>query len=256
MRVWLRDYSDSGSKTSHHLGLHFLPYDIGNRVSVVLESLGLIGELSGVYYQMAEAITQKQHLLSYLKTQAPARARELEDIGISAATISRAVASGEIIRIGRGLYTLQGREPDTHESLIEVTKRAPKAVICLTSALAFHGLTDQIPRKIWIAIGAKDWQPRIDYPRIRVVRFREPYFSSGIQEHHLNGHSVRIYSISKSLADAFRNQRLVDRSVAIESLKSAIGQHKATPAEIAEAARKFAAWKQMQPYLEAITSNG
>ena len=205
---------------------------------------------------MQEAATQKQRLLSYLKTHAPARARAIEGIGISAATISRAVASGEVIRIGRGLYTLQGSEPDTHESLIEVSKLAPKAVICLTSALAFHGLTDQIPRKIWIAIGAKDWEPEINYPRIRVVRFREPYFSSDTEEHHLNGSTVRIYSISKSLADAFRNQRLVDRSVAIESLKSAISQRKTTPAVIAEAARKFGAWKQMQPYLEAITSNG
>ncbi len=222
----------------------------------MLGNLGLYRELSEVLYQMVEKKTQKQRLLSYLDTHSPARARELEEAGISAATISRTVTSGEVMRIGRGLYTLPGSEPDTHESLIEVTKRAPKAVICLTSALAFHGLTDQLPRKIWIAIGAKDWEPRINYPRIRVVRFREPYFSGSVEEHRLNGHSVRIYSISKSLADAFRNQRLVDRSVAIEALKSAIGQRKATPSSIADAARKFGAWKQMQPYLEAITSNG
>ena len=222
----------------------------------MLGNLGLYRELSEVLYQMVEKQTQKQHLLSYLETHAPARARELEEAGISAATISRAVTSGEVMRIGRGLYTLPGSEPDTHESLIEVAKRAPKAVICLTSALAFHGLTDQLPRKIWIAIGAKDWEPRINYPRIRVVRFREPYFSGDVEEHHLNGHSVRIYSIQKSLADAFRNQRLVDRSVAIEALKSAISPRKATPSSIAAAARKFGAWKQMQPYLEAITSNG
>lgn len=222
----------------------------------MLENLGLNRKLTGVSYQMQEKRTQKQQLLSYLETHAPARARELEGTGISAATISRAVTSGEVMRIGRGLYTLPGSEPDTHESLIEVTKRAPKAVICLTSALAFHGLTDQLPRQIWIAIGAKDWEPKINYPRIRIVRFREPYFSGDVEEHYLNGHSVRIYSISKSLADAFRNQRLVDRSIAIEALKSAISRRKATPSSIAEAARKYGAWKQMQPYLEAVTSNG
>ena len=205
---------------------------------------------------MPRRSTQKQRLLEYLGSHAPARARDIEDVGVSAAAISRAVESGEVLRLGRGLYALPDSAPDTHESLIEVAKPVPKAVICLTSALAFHGLTDQLPRRVWIAIGAKDWEPKITYPKIRTVRFREPYFSGGIEEHQLGGTIVRMYAIPKSLADAFRNRRLVDRSVAIEALKSAIEQRKTTPSAIAEAARQFGAWNQMRLYLEAVTSNG
>ena len=200
--------------------------------------------------------TQRQRLLEYLKSHAPARARELEDVGVSAATISRSVRSGDILRLGRGLYGLPDSVPDTHESLIEVAKRAPKAVICLMSALAFHGLTDQLPRRVWIAIGAKDWEPKITYPKIRTVRFREPYFSDGVEVQRLGGTTIRMYTIPKTLADAFRNRRLVDRSVAIEALKAAVEQRKASPAAIAEAARTYGAWNQMRPYLEAVTSNG
>ena len=200
--------------------------------------------------------TQRQRLVEYLESHAPARARELEDIGVSAATISRAVRSGEILRLGRGVYSLPDSAPDTHESLIEIAKRAPKAVICLTSALAFHDLTDQLPRRVWIAIGAKDWEPKITDPKIRTVRFREPYFSGGVKEQQMGGATIRMYSIPKTLADAFRNRRLVDRSVAIEALKAAIEQRKTTPSAIAEAARTYGAWNQMRPYLEAVTSNG
>ncbi|MCB1347372.1 MAG: AbiEi antitoxin N-terminal domain-containing protein [Maritimibacter sp.] len=205
---------------------------------------------------MASDATQSQRLVEYLETHAPARARELEDVGVSAATISRAVRSGEILRLGRGLYGLPDRAPDTHETLIEVAKRAPKAVICLTSALAFHGLTDQLPRRVWIAIGAKDWEPKITYPKIRTVRFREPYFSGGVEEHQMGEATIRMYTVPKTLADTFRNRRLVDRSVAIEALKAAIEQRKATPSAIAEAARTYGAWNQMRPYLETVTSNG
>lgn len=205
---------------------------------------------------MPRELTQRQRLLEHLKTHAPARARELEDAGVSAAAISRAVQSGEILRLGRGLYGLPGSAPDTHENLIEIAKRAPKAVICLTSALAFHGLTDQLPRRVWIAIGAKDWEPKITYPKIRAVRFREPYFSGDVEEHQIGGATIRMYRIPKTLADAFRNQRLVDRSVAIEALKAAIEQRKTTPSAIAGAARTYGAWNQMHPYLEAVTSNG
>lgn len=205
---------------------------------------------------MVHDLTQKQRLLEYLQSHAPARARDLEDVGISATTISRSAKSGDILRLGRGLYGLPDSAPDTHESLIEVAKRAPKAVICFTSVLAYHDLTDQLPRRVWIAIGAKDWEPKITYPKIRTVRFREPYFSGGIENHQVGGTTLRMYSIAKTLADAFRNQRLVDRSVAIEALKAAVEQRKATPSAIAEAARTYGAWNQMRTYLEAVTSNG
>ena len=205
---------------------------------------------------MSRDPTQRQRLLEYLEAHAPARARDLECVGVSAATISRSVQSGDILRLGRGLYGLPDSTPDTHETLIEVAKRAPKAVICLTSSLAFHSLTDQMPRRVWIAIGAKDWEPKITYPKIRTVRFREPYFSGGVEEHQIGEATIRMYTIPKTLADAFRNRRLIDRSIAIEALKSTIEQRKATPAAIAEAAQKYSAWNQMRPYLEAVTSNG
>ena len=88
------------------------------------------------------------------------------------------------------------------------------------------------------------------------MRFREPYFSGGIENHQVGGTTLRMYTIAKTLADAFRNQRLIDRSVAIEALKAAVEQRKTTPSAIAEAARTYGAWNQMRPYLEAVTSNG
>lgn len=129
-------------------------------------------------------------------------------------------------------------------------------MICLVSALAFHGLTDQLPRKVWYAIGARDWEPKLSYPPVRMVRFREPYLSVGIETNRIGGTPVRIYSVEKSLADAFRNPKLVDRSVAIEALRAALEQRKASPATLMQAAMTFGAGKVMAPYLEALTSNG
>ena len=166
------------------------------------------------------------------------------------------MADGVVVRIGRGLYQLPDSEPDLHAGLIEIATLAPKAVICLTSALSFHQLTDQLPRRVWIAIGAKDWAPKIEYPRTRIVRFREPYLTNGIETHSIRGVEVRVYSIPKTIADAFRNPKLVDRSVTIEAMKAALGARKVTASDLAAAARENGAWNQMRPYLEALTSNG
>ena len=96
----------------------------------------------------------------------------------------------------------------------------------------------------------------MDYPPLRIVRFRSPYLKYGIEHRVISGVDVPIYSISKSLADVFRSRRFIDRSVAIECLRNAVDDRKATPAEIAQTARDCGAWKQMRPYLEAITANG
>lgn len=126
----------------------------------------------------------------------------------------------------------------------------------MLSALAFHGLTDQMPRRIWVAIGNQDWSPTLTYPPIRTVRFGDKYLQQGIEHHQITGVSVPIYSVPKTLADIFRNPKLVDRSVAIEGLRAAIEQRKVRPGEIAQAAVDGGAWKQMQPYLQALTANG
>jgi len=200
--------------------------------------------------------TQKQKLLAYMAGRPFVRSRELRDIGVSGTAIMRAVEDGHIMKIGRGLYQLPDADMEFNATLAEVGKRAPKAIICLTSALAYHGLTDQLPRRVWLAIGAKDWEPSLSYPKIRIVRFREPYFSEGVETHEIGGVPVRIYSIAKSIADAFRNPKLVDRSVAIECLKSALETRKATPGELADAATAYGAGRRMSPYLEALVSNG
>lgn len=205
---------------------------------------------------MADRPTQREQLRAILVDKPIVRAQELRDAGIAGETITRAMKDGELDRIARGLYQRPDNSIDADQALAEVMKRTPKGVIAMLSALAFHGLTDQMPRKIWVAIGATDWSPVPSYPPTRIVRFDEKYLRQGIEHHMISGVSVPIYSVPKTLADLFRNSRLVDRSVAIEGLRAALDQRKARPAEIAEAARAGGAWKRMRPYLEALTSNG
>lgn len=200
--------------------------------------------------------SQKAKLRSLLDACTMMRAQELREAGINAQTIARAVANGEVERISRGLYQKRGAEIEENQILAEAAMRVPKGVIALVSALAFHELTDQMPRRVWMAIGSSDWTPVQSYPPLRMVRFTETYLRQGIEHHTIAGVQVPIYSIPKTLADLFRNPRLVDRSVAVEGLRAALQQRKATPSAIAQGAKAGGVWKVMQPYLEALTSNG
>jgi predicted transcriptional regulator of viral defense system len=200
--------------------------------------------------------TQRELLNAVLKIRPIARAYELREAGIAGQTIKRAVEDGELIRISRGLYQRANTEIDADQALAEAAKRVPKGIVAMVSALAFHGLTDQMPRRVWIAISSRNWAPVPSYPPIRIVEFRDKYLDQGIEYHRISGVDVPIFSAPKTLADVFRNSRLVDRSVAVEALRAALGQRKATPGAIAEAAKEGGAWRIMRPYLEALTSNG
>ncbi len=201
-------------------------------------------------------VSQKAKLRSLLDARNMMHAHELREAGISAQTIARAVQSGEVERISRGVYQKRDAEVEENQILAEAAMRAPKGVVALVSALAFHGLTDQMSRRIWMAIGTSDWAPVQSYPPLRMVRFTKSYLHQGVEHHVIAGIDVPVYSIPKTLADLFRNSKLVDRSVAVEGLRAALQQRKATPSAIAQAAKAGGAWKVMQPYLEALTSNG
>ena len=78
--------------------------------------------------------------------------REVAAAGIHRQTLTNMVREGGIERISRGRYRL-GTQPTTeNHSLAIVASIAPNAVVCLLSALQFHGIGTQVPFQVWIAI--------------------------------------------------------------------------------------------------------
>ncbi|HEV3037516.1 MAG TPA: type IV toxin-antitoxin system AbiEi family antitoxin domain-containing protein [Candidatus Angelobacter sp.] len=62
-------------------------------------------------------------------------------LGIHPRTLYALRDTGEIESIGRGLYRLATAPPLTAPDWVAIALRVPRAVICLISALAHHGLT-------------------------------------------------------------------------------------------------------------------
>ena len=198
--------------------------------------------------------TERERILAFTINNELVRACELRRLGVSGTAIASAVQDGILRKGHRGLYLSQGSSPEMYVELAEISKRYPEHPICLNSALAFYGVTVLLPRAIWIAIPASCWKPQSAKPPVDAVRFREPYYSEGRVTHKIQGVQVTMYSIEKTLADAFRNPKLVRLPVAIESLRNTIEDGLARPLEILRAAKKFGALKKMKPYVEALTT--
>lgn len=200
--------------------------------------------------------TQREQARQFLGTGRIMRLRELMVAGIAATTVSRMERSGEIVRLGRGLYQASDAAFGGDHALAEVAKAIPKGVICLVSALAFHELTDQIPHKVWVAIGAKDWKPSTSTNPVRIVRMPTAMLSQDVERHPIEGVDVPVFTVARTLADSFKHHKSVGLPVAIEALGEALRKRRATPAAIAEAAQRAGSWKIMRPYIEALTING
>jgi predicted transcriptional regulator of viral defense system len=207
--------------------------------------------------------TQQERILSLLKRQGMMRLSEFMKEGITETTVARMLEKGLINKLSRGLYQLPDAPLDTHHALAEAAKRVPKGIICLVSALAYHELTDTIPRAVWLAIGPKDRRPRPTQAPLQIVRFPGKLFSGGVEEHTIEGVTVRIYNPAKTVVDLFRYRQSAGKryktspglNIALEGLRTALRQRKATPAKIAEYADEAGIWKAVRPYLEAMTAN-
>jgi len=73
-------------------------------------------------------------------------------LGIHPRTLYALRDVGKIAAITRGRYRLAELPPLGNPDLVAVASAAPKGVICMISALAFHGITTQIPHRYGVPV--------------------------------------------------------------------------------------------------------
>jgi predicted transcriptional regulator of viral defense system len=192
-------------------------------------------------------------LLRLSARQPVVSARELSAAGIPAPTLSRMTARGKIRRVGRGLYTGIQASPSAHQTVIEVTKQAPKAVVCLLSALEIHEIGVQAPFEVWIALPAGTHAPRSVDAALRVTRLSGAAFTEGIETVMIDGAPVRVYNLAKTITDCFKLRSKVGLEVALEALREGWKQRRVTMDDLQRYAEVNRMTNVMRPYLEALT---
>lgn len=198
-------------------------------------------------------MTHADRALQEIKKLGALRSRDLDRLGIPRATLSRLAARGLVERASRGLYRLTDADATEHRALAEACKRVPHGVVCLLSALQFHGLTTQTPFEVWLAVDAKARKPRVDDPPLRVVRFSGKALTFGVEEHPVEGVDVRLTSPAKTVADCFKYRNKIGLDVALEALRDYRRQRRPLDA-LWRAAAVCRVAAVIRPYLEALST--
>jgi predicted transcriptional regulator of viral defense system len=195
----------------------------------------------------------KARLLKLARTSALIRPRDAAALGVHTETLTRMTRSGDLERVGPGRYrVVNGGEATEHHAMVLAAAAVPSAVICLLSALSFHNIGTQLPHQVWIAVPRGTRVPRLSFPPIKVVRVSPPMFDSGIERHRLEGHSVRVYSLARTVVDCFRFRNTIGLDVALEALKEAWCSRRLHLNELHGVAKQLRVNRVMQPYLETI----
>lgn len=198
-------------------------------------------------------MTNRDKLTKILERKQPFTTAEAQSVGVSRQTLTRMCRAGTIQRVARGVYTIPGDGIAQHDDMKLAIKQVPYGVVCLFSALEFHNLTTQIPHQVWLAIPQGRRHKNVAYPDIQYISLSKPFYEYGIEEHVLDGVSIKIYSVAKTVADCFKFRNKIGLEVALEALGEAKSEKKITNAELITAARMCRVEKIIMPYLEALS---
>ncbi len=201
---------------------------------------------------MMKPSAQERALKLFRKHSGVLRTKQALELGMHPRTLYALRDSRQVIAVSRGCYRLADLPPLGDPDLVAVASRAPKGVICLISALAFHEITTQIPHQVDLAVEQKVKRPLLAYPPIRVFWFSGRAFAEGVETHVLDGVPVRIYSPAKTVADCFKFRNKVGLDVALESLRLCRQKRRVSTDELMRFARICRVEDVMRPYLEAI----
>jgi len=196
--------------------------------------------------------TKGDLVLRLLRRKGVVRASDLERHGIPRVYLTRLCQKGLVERVGRGLYRLARAETSEYITLAEAAKLVPNGVVCLLSALSFHGLTTQIPHEVWMAIDVKARRPKVAGVPLRIVRFSGKALAAGVEIHRIDGVLVKITCPAKTVADCFKYRNKIGLDVALEALRECRRQRKCSLEDLWHYAKICRVANVMKPYLEAI----
>ena len=191
-------------------------------------------------------------VLTLAKQGGVIRARDLEPHGIPRAYLARLCEAGKLQRLGRGLYMLANSNMTSNHSLAEAAKRVPHGVVCLLSALRFHGVTTQAPFEVWLAIDNKARAPAVSETPLRIVRFSGEALRAGVETHTIDGVPTKLYCLAKTVADCFKYRNKIGLDVAIEALRETWRARKCGMDDLWRYATLCRVSSVMRPYLETL----
>jgi len=177
------------------------------------------------------------------------KASDLIGAGLSFKQINRLVTSGELEKLGRGIYRAAGQPYDER---IEIARRIPNGVFCLYSACFLHQLSDFVPSEQHLAVPKKSRYVLPEYPPVKLYFWETTSFQLGISEYLLDEGKIRVYDPEKTVCDMLRLRGKAGLDIVKEVVKNYINRPERDLAKLHDYARQLRVEKTLNHYLSIL----
>lgn len=201
---------------------------------------------------MITPISQEEAINIFRQNHGILRTSQAMQRGIHPRTLYALRDTGLVKPLVRGLYRLSDLPPLPEPDLVIVSFMIPDGLICLISALAFHEITDQIPRAVDVALKQGSRRPRMDNPPVRFFWFSEESWHEGAAFYTIDGIPVRITNPAKTVADTFKFRIKLGIDIALQALENFVSHQDFNVDELLHYAHICRVENVIRPYLEAL----
>lgn len=158
-------------------------------------------------------------------------------------------ASGEVNRIGRGLYAT---DDVLANNIYDAERIIPGGILCSYSAWAYYELTTQIPMSVCVAVarGRKITLP--DYPPITLYHQSEEQLSIGRTTVSVNEQEIAIFDIERSVCDAIKYRNKIGMEICSEILQTYLKRKGTDLNKLSRYARQLRVGNILHTYLNVL----
>lgn len=171
-------------------------------------------------------------------------------VGISNERLRLLVGSGELERVGHGVYISSEDIPD---KMYVAQLRRPKLIYSHETALFLHGLTDRDPINYTVTVptgyGAKNL--RSGGFTVFTVK-RELHELGAVQMETMFGHKVTAYGMERTICDCIRSRNKMDIAVVTDAVKRYARRSDKNLNVLMQIAEAFRVTKPLRGYMEVL----
>jgi len=179
---------------------------------------------------------------------------ELRDAGFHPRDIRKLMDADAIEKVKPGLYKIWESVDDSqvNPGFIDLCKGNSRIIICLISAIEYHGLSTVNPSKIYAALPRDEKAPKITNQPVKFYRWKGDMYEQGIDKIKTKSGIVKIYDKEKTVCDMFRYRDKLGEDIAFEALKNYLNLKEADLNKLRNYSEKLRIKTVLQPYIKAI----
>ena len=164
---------------------------------------------------------------------------ELNSISIYSKEIIELINAGLIERVKQGYYRItEHTENDSEAKLIG--NLYPDGIICMTSALFYHGYSDRTPLTWDIAIDRNVSKARfnIDYPYVKPYYIEKVHLEYGIATAEYEDCTLKIFDKDRLICECIKRENKMDRETYNKAIINYINDNEKNITNLLEYAKK------------------